>query len=60
MIKCDDNTSEKTRNIDHYSVRKNAGHTLKSAVGHSMTFDTRDDPLLPTKGLFFKTTQVGL
>ncbi|KAI9229054.1 MAG: surface antigen-domain-containing protein [Piptocephalis tieghemiana] len=32
------------------SVREDAGHSVKSAIGHSWTLDTRDDPFMPTSG----------
>lgn len=37
-----------------YTIRKDAGHTLKSAISYSMTLDRRNDTLLPTQGHFFK------
>ncbi|KAJ3417405.1 hypothetical protein HDV05_004870 [Chytridiales sp. JEL 0842] len=40
-----------------WSVRQNGGHTLKSSVSHSVTFDERNDVLLPTKGVYFKSSQ---
>ncbi|KAJ3294022.1 hypothetical protein HK104_004013 [Borealophlyctis nickersoniae] len=40
-----------------WSVRKDGGHSLKSAVSHTFTRDRRDDPMLPTQGHYVKTTQ---
>lgn len=36
------------------TVRLSAGETIKSALTHTMTIDTRDHPLLPHFGSFFK------
>ncbi|KAJ3094303.1 sorting and assembly machinery component 50 [Phlyctochytrium planicorne] len=38
-----------------WSTRKDAGHSFKSSVSHSMTVDTRDDPLLPSRGYYIRT-----
>ncbi|KAI9199824.1 surface antigen-domain-containing protein [Polychytrium aggregatum] len=40
-----------------WSIRENAGHSLKSSIGHSFTRDQRDDPMLPTKGYYVKLFQ---
>ncbi|RKO91707.1 surface antigen-domain-containing protein [Blyttiomyces helicus] len=40
-----------------WSVRKDAGHSFKSAVAHSFTLDRRDDSMLPTRGFLFKTSE---
>ncbi|KAI9343068.1 surface antigen-domain-containing protein [Zopfochytrium polystomum] len=37
-----------------YTVRRDAGHTLKSAISYSLLYDRRNDALLPTWGHFFK------
>ncbi|KAI8922700.1 surface antigen-domain-containing protein [Entophlyctis helioformis] len=39
------------------SIRKDAGHSLKSALSHTFTFDSRDDPNIPTRGLYLRTFQ---
>ncbi|XP_031549193.1 sorting and assembly machinery component 50 homolog [Actinia tenebrosa] len=40
-----------------FSVRKNAGHSLKSSLTHMLVADTRDHPSFPTEGSLFKLTQ---
>ncbi|TPX70621.1 hypothetical protein SpCBS45565_g01551 [Spizellomyces sp. 'palustris'] len=40
-----------------WSIRQDAGHSLKSAIGHTYTRDHRDDPMLPTEGSFIKTRE---
>lgn len=40
-----------------YSMRENAGQTVKSSIFHSWTRDTRDDRLLGTRGSYLKTIQ---
>ncbi|KAJ1567346.1 hypothetical protein HK405_006298 [Cladochytrium tenue] len=37
-----------------FTVRRDAGHSLKSALSYSLCLDRRDDALLPTSGHFFK------
>lgn len=39
------------------SVRHHAGHSLKSAVSHTFSRDTRNDPLLPSTGHYFRIFQ---
>ncbi|CCM00441.1 uncharacterized protein FIBRA_02473 [Fibroporia radiculosa] len=39
------------------SMREAAGQSLKSAISHSWTRDTRDDALLGTRGSYFKISQ---
>ncbi|KAJ1680244.1 hypothetical protein EV182_000400 [Spiromyces aspiralis] len=39
-----------------YSVRNEAGYSLKSSVSHSFTRDTRDHPTVPTAGTLLKNT----
>ncbi|RUS70155.1 hypothetical protein EGW08_022081 [Elysia chlorotica] len=41
-----------------FSVREQAGHSLKSSLKHTFTIDTRDDPILPTVGMLWRTSQV--
>ena len=41
------------------SVRQDAGHSFKSSVNHSYVLDGRDDPLLPSRGFYFRTSEVG-
>jgi outer membrane protein insertion porin family len=38
------------------SVRKEAGHSLKSAVGHVVSVDKRDSKVLPTQGYAVRVT----
>ncbi|KAK3104087.1 hypothetical protein FSP39_024327 [Pinctada imbricata] len=40
-----------------YDVREQAGHSLKSGVKHTFVRDERDDKILPTTGVFIKTSQ---
>lgn len=40
-----------------FSVREHAGHTVKCSVHNSLTYDTRDRPLLATKGVLLKIAQ---
>lgn len=37
-----------------FDIREHAGHSLKSAVKHSLTSDGRDDWIFPSKGHIFK------
>ena len=37
-----------------FSVREQCGHTLRSAIQHSIISDGRNDPILPTSGNLFK------
>lgn len=37
------------------TVRHDAGDSFKSSVSHSWTYDSRDIPMLPSRGLLFKT-----
>nr|KAJ3415242.1 hypothetical protein HK105_001569 [Polyrhizophydium stewartii] len=39
------------------SIRQDAGHSLKSALSHSLSFDSRDDSVLPFRGLYFRAFQ---
>jgi outer membrane protein insertion porin family len=39
------------------SLREQAGHSVKSAVKHSLEVDERDDPFLPSSGFHVKTSQ---
>ncbi|KAI8591407.1 surface antigen-domain-containing protein [Geranomyces variabilis] len=41
-----------------WSIRKDAGHTLKSVLSHSFTRDHRDDPMLPTRGTYVRVREV--
>ncbi|KAK4495894.1 hypothetical protein PRZ48_013162 [Zasmidium cellare] len=38
------------------TVRADAGDSFKSSVSHTWTHDSRDIPMLPSKGFLFKTT----
>ena len=38
-------------------IRSFAGHSLKSAISHSLEVDERDDPFLPSSGFHVKVTQ---
>ncbi|XP_019849234.1 PREDICTED: sorting and assembly machinery component 50 homolog [Amphimedon queenslandica] len=38
------------------SIRKDAGHSLKSSLKHVLVTDNRDDPLLPSEGYLTKLT----
>ncbi|KAJ3343663.1 hypothetical protein HDU83_005574 [Entophlyctis luteolus] len=38
-----------------WTVRKDAGHSLKSAVAYVGTIDTRDDTLLPSSGQYLRS-----
>ncbi|XP_078581194.1 sorting and assembly machinery component 50 homolog [Branchiostoma floridae x Branchiostoma japonicum] len=40
-----------------FAVREQAGHSLKSSLKHTYVVDSRDDPILPTKGAMFKLNQ---
>eukprot|EP00842_Homolaphlyctis_polyrhiza_P005878 jgi/Hompol1/6291/HPOL_004919-RA len=40
-----------------FSIRNDAGHSLKSAITHSLSFDSRDDAMLPSRGLYWKAFQ---
>ncbi|KAJ3011763.1 hypothetical protein HKX48_006657 [Thoreauomyces humboldtii] len=40
-----------------WSIRQDAGHTLKSAISHVFSRDHRDDPMLPTRGSFVRTRE---
>jgi len=37
-----------------FTARNDMGHSLKSALKHTYTFDTRDTPILPSKGVLAK------
>ena len=39
------------------SLRRAAGHSLKSAVSHTWTVDRRDDPVFPSSGLLLRFSQ---
>ncbi|TPX58696.1 hypothetical protein PhCBS80983_g02945 [Powellomyces hirtus] len=40
-----------------WSVRQDAGHTLKSAISHIYSRDHRNDPMLPTAGSYVRTRE---
>ncbi|KAI8805052.1 surface antigen-domain-containing protein [Cladochytrium replicatum] len=40
-----------------WSIRNEAGHSLKSALSHTWVRDTRDDVALPTRGSYLKLLQ---
>ncbi|MCP9258552.1 Inosine triphosphate pyrophosphatase [Dirofilaria immitis] len=40
-----------------FSVREHAGHTMKCSLRNSLAYDTRDRPLLATKGVLLKFAQ---
>ncbi|VBB31039.1 unnamed protein product, partial [Acanthocheilonema viteae] len=40
-----------------FSVREHAGYTMKCSVQNSFAYDTRDRPLLATKGVLLKVAQ---
>lgn len=40
-----------------FAVRSMAGHTLKSALSHTLVFDRRDDPVLPRSGSYVSFSQ---
>ncbi|CAL1547038.1 unnamed protein product [Lymnaea stagnalis] len=40
-----------------FSVREQAGHSLKSSLKHTFSIDKRDDPILPTTGFLWQTSQ---
>ncbi|XP_076861385.1 sorting and assembly machinery component 50 homolog B isoform X2 [Brachyhypopomus gauderio] len=40
-----------------FTVREESGHTLKSALSHTMVLDTRNCPLLPSKGSLLQISQ---
>ncbi|KAJ3253929.1 hypothetical protein HDU77_004319 [Chytriomyces hyalinus] len=42
-----------------WTVRKDAGHSLKSALTYSATLDHRDDPILPTRGIYLRSLLEG-
>ncbi|XP_045177155.2 sorting and assembly machinery component 50 homolog [Mercenaria mercenaria] len=44
-------------NTTSFSVREQAGHSLKSSLKHIFMRDSRDDPILPTEGTLLKLTQ---
>jgi len=37
-----------------FQVREEMGHSLKSALKHSLLVDKRDNPILPTRGILFR------
>ena len=37
-----------------FEVREQVGHALKSSISHVLTYDTRDDPMLPRRGTLFR------
>ena len=39
-----------------FTARNDMGHSLKSALKHTYTFDTRDSPIFPSKGVLAKLT----
>ncbi|OQR74409.1 sorting and assembly machinery component 50-like [Tropilaelaps mercedesae] len=40
-----------------FPIREQMGHTLKSALKHTVTIDTRDNTILPASGYFFRLCQ---
>ncbi|VDK48410.1 unnamed protein product [Cylicostephanus goldi] len=40
-----------------FSVREHAGHTMKFSVENALAFDTRDRPILASKGILARVTQ---
>lgn len=36
------------------SILRDSGESIKSCVSHTLTYDTRDDVLLPTTGIFLR------
>ena len=40
------------------SLRQDAGHSLKSSISHSLTFDGRDSSIVPKRGYFVRTLEV--
>ncbi|VDN35968.1 unnamed protein product [Gongylonema pulchrum] len=40
-----------------FAVREHAGHTMKCSMENSLTYDTRDRPILATQGTLLKFTQ---
>ncbi|KAK6973769.1 sorting and assembly machinery component 50 [Biomphalaria glabrata] len=40
-----------------FAVREQAGHSLKSCLKHTFSIDKRDDPILPTTGFLWQTSQ---
>ncbi|KAJ1550865.1 hypothetical protein HK096_004555, partial [Nowakowskiella sp. JEL0078] len=40
-----------------WSVRKDAGHSLKSSISHEFLHDSRNDHLLPSKGSYIRTNE---
>lgn len=40
--------------ITSFTVREQAGHTLKSSIKHEFVKDTRDDPIIPRHGFLLK------
>jgi outer membrane protein insertion porin family len=40
-----------------FSVRDNAGHSLKSSISHAFAYNDLDCEVLPTKGLRFSINQ---
>ena len=43
---------------DEDSVRDAAGASVKSAISHTFTRDTRDDPFIATRGFYLRLKQV--
>ncbi|KAJ3315448.1 hypothetical protein HDV04_002990 [Boothiomyces sp. JEL0838] len=39
------------------TIRKDAGHSLKSSISHSFSIDTRDDTVFPTVGRYLRIFQ---
>jgi outer membrane protein insertion porin family len=39
------------------TVRADAGDSVKSAIAHAWSWDGRDSPILPTRGMFLRTSQ---
>jgi len=40
-----------------FAVREEMGHSVKSALKHTLTVDRRDDNVLPTRGVLFRLQQ---
>lgn len=40
-----------------FSVREHAGYTMKCSIYNSLAYDTRDRPLIATKGVLLKVAQ---
>lgn len=47
--------SEIDKNIP-LKIREQLGHSLKSSIAHTYVYDTRDNVVIPSTGILFKTT----